>query len=540
VGFSLNKSLERSSIFDDIRFAVSSRPVMIILTLSALFRIAFHFYVMPNSPSVFGPDEGTYAALAKYVAEGLPVQEFPAYGAGLYNSVKSITLPSAFLVQLGMPELMAVRTIASVYGLASSLVLVLCFIILLRLRGQTFNKLSPIFDRKFLALLLIFTFFPSNFVWSTIGLRESGSQFWLITTFYLILKLLESTGRDLWKFTALTSLALTLAYGTRPETALVFSLIAVLTSIVLIFKFRQFLPLIAILLGFFAGQAFTTTPQVETENSLGAFRIIESKLIQNATPKPVENNQSATPKPVENNQSATPKPVENNQSVTPKPVENNQSATPKPVESLAALSDKSLSTKCSQDNEVIRFEGNKFRCKYYNTYQVINRNPAETLESQILSTQILEYKRNVNTIDAQSALPASDCQGLSRELLLLIECNSRELPYRLFAFLFRPLIFLDQGSTTLTLAALENLGWMILVPLSVWVSLRRRENTVDRIINLSLTAYVLLFASAAALYEGNLGTAFRHKSTILWPLIFILMIAPRIIPKSRKEKTTVP
>jgi len=501
---------------------------MLILTLSALFRIAFHFYVLPNSPSVFGPDEGTYAALAKYVAEGLPVQEFPDYGAGLYNSAKSITLPSAFLVQLGMAELMAVRTIASVYGLASSLVLVLCFIVLLRLRGQTFNKLSPIFDRKFLALLLIFTFSPSNFVWSTIGLRESGSQFWLITTFYLILKLLESTGRDLWKFTALTSLALTLAHGARPETALVFSLIAVLTSIVLIFKFRQFLPLIAVSLGVFAGQAFTTTPQVASEKSLGAFRIIESKLIQSATPKPVESNQSATPKPVESNQSATPKPVESN-----------QSATPKPVESLAALPDKSLSAKCSQENEVIRFEGNEFRCKSYNVYQVIKRNPAETLENQILTTQILEYRRNVNTIDAQSALPTSDCQGLSRELLLLIECNSRELPYRFFAFLFRPLIFLDQGSTTLTLAALENLGWMILVPLSVWASLRKKEITIDRIINLSLTSYVLLFASAAALYEGNLGTAFRHKSTILWPLIFILMIAPRIIPKSRKEKTTV-
>jgi hypothetical protein len=105
------------------------------------------------------------------------------------------------------------------------------------------------------------------------------------------------------------------------------------------------------------------------------------------------------------------------------------------------------------------------------------------------------------------------------------------LPYRLFAFLFRPLVFFDQGSTTLTFAALENLGWMILVPLSVWVSLSKRENTVDRFINLSLTSYVLLFASAAALYEGNLGTAFRHKSTILWPLVFILMIAPRILPK---------
>ena len=518
MGFSLNKSLEHSSIFDDIRFALSSRPVMIILTLSALFRIAFHFYVLPNSSSVLGPDEGTYAALAKYVAEGLPVQEFPAYGAGLYNSVKSITLPSAFLVQLGMAELMAVRTIASVYGLASSLVLVLCFITLLRLRGQTFDKLSPSFDRKFLALLLIFTFFPSNFVWSTIGLRESGSQFWLITTFYLILKLLESTGKDLWKFTGLTSLALTLAHGTRPETALVFSLIAGLTSIVLIFKFRQFLPLIAILLGAFAGQALTTTPEVLAESSIGAYKIGEPVVTRGILPIPLKTQTSAK-----------------TQITTPTPVAGNQSAAPTPMEALSRTSEPSLSAFCNQDGQLLEIEGEKFRCKEEMTYKVVKRNVTETVESQILIPQILEYKRNVNTIDAQSALPASDCQGLSRDTLLLIKCNLKELPYRLFAFLFKPLIFLDQGSTTLTLAALENLGWMILVPLSVWVSLRRRENTVDRFISLSLTSYVLLFASAAALYEGNLGTAFRHKSTILWPLIFILMITPGILPKLKRK-----
>ena len=161
------------------------------------------------------------------------------------------------------------------------------------------------------------------------------------------------------------------------------------------------------------------------------------------------------------------------------------------------------------------------------------------MQNQVLTVRILEYKRSVNALGAQSALPVSTCQSSSNEIVKIIKCNLSELPYRLFAFLFRPLIFFDQGSTTLNFAALENLGWMILVPLSVWVSLRRRENTVDRFINLGLTSYVLLFASAAALYEGNLGTAFRHKSTILWPLIFILMIAPRIMPKSRKEKTTV-
>ena len=481
----MNKSLKSPSVIDDIRFALSSRIVMTILAISTVCRIIFHFFVLTNSPSSFGPDERTYAALAKYVAEGLPVEEFPAYGAGLYNSAKSITLPSAFLVQLGMGELSAVRTIASTYGLASTLMLVLCFLALFRLRNQALQKSSPVFDRKFLALLLIFTFFPSNFVWSTIGLRESGSQFWLISTFYFILKLLNSAGRDLWKFTGFCSLALTLAHGTRPETALVFSLIALLASILLLVKFRKFFPLFAILFGVFAGQAFTTTPQVVAEESLGAFKIIEPKQI------------------------------------------------------LEARQDDSASVMCSQADEIIKFDGSEFRCKYSKTYQVIERNPTKTLKNEILTTQILEYKRNVNAIDAQSALPVNECQGPSRDIFRLIECNLNELPYRLFAFLFRPLIFFDQGSTTLTFAALENLGWMILIPISVWVSLRKRENTLDRGVNLSLISYVTVFASAAALYAGNLGTAFRHKSTILWPLVFILMIAPRIWPKFKRKNNSV-
>ena len=503
---SVDNSLKRYSIIDDIKCVLFSRPIQIILALSTLFRIIFHFFVLPNSPSAFGPDEGTYAALSKYVSQGLPVEEFPAYGADLYNSSKSIILPSAFLVQLGMGELGAIRTVASTYGLASSLGLALCFLALLKLRSQSFSILSPMFDRKFLTLLLMFTFFPSNFVWSTVGLRESGSQFWLIITFYLILKILDSTGRGLWKFTALCSLSLTLAYATRPQTSLVFSIIALLTSIILLIRSRNFFPLIAILLGILFGQVFTTTPQTLADESLVAFQIVEQELSQSVTPKPVESNQSVTPKPVDN---------------------------------LEAQGNESASIKCAQENELIQFEGKKFRCKNSKTYRVVERNPTDTLGKQILTTQILDYKRNVNALGAQSALPTSTCQDLSRDILRLLECNLGELPYRLFAFLFRPLIYFDQGSGALTFAALENLSWMILVPFSIWISLRKRENTVDRFVNLALTSYVLLFASAAALYEGNLGTAFRHKSTILWPLIFILMIAQRILPKSRTETRSV-
>ena len=491
MGFSLNKSLKGSLIIDDIRFALSSHFIIIILVLSTICRITLHFIVLPNSPSGLGPDEGTYAALAKYVSEGLPVEEFPGYGPSLYNIARSIILPSAFLVQLGMGELSAVRTIATTYGLASSIVLVLCFLALLELRNQKFQISGLTFDRKSLILLLLFTFLPSNFVWSIMGLRESGSQFWIMTTFYLILKLLGSSGKDSLKFTVLCSLALTLAHGTRPETALVFSLVTLLASIVLLLKLRKFLPTIAILFGIFGGQAFTTIPQVEVGESLGAFQILKTIPIQGSTPKSEET--------------------------------------------LEARKNDAASVACTYNDELIQVEDIKFRCKSYKSYKVTGRNLIKTLKGEISTTQNFEYKRTVNAIGAQSALPANKCEGKSRDIFLLIKCNLSELPYRLFAFLFRPLVFFDQGSTALTFAALENLGWMILIPISVWVSLRKQENTLERVVNLSLISYVILFACASALYEGNLGTAFRHKSTILWPLVLILMIAPRLF-QNRKHK----
>ena len=151
----------------------------------------------------------------------------------------------------------------------------------------------------------------------------------------------------------------------------------------------------------------------------------------------------------------------------------------------------------------------------------------------------LESSRNKNSDGAQSGLPKSNCQGASKAFAIRFVRKLSELPYRLFAFLFRPLIFFDQGTRTLNFAALENLGWMILIPLSIWLALRKKQNSVNQFINLGLTSYVLVFTSFAALYEGNLGTAFRHKSTILWPLVFILMITPSILPKSIRKMTSI-
>ena len=480
-----------------------SKQILAILAISAFIRVIFHFLVLPMSPSNFGPDEGTYAALAKYVSEGLPVEEFPEFGPDLYNSAKSLTLPSAGLIKIGFEELSAVRLVSTFYGIASSLLIAMCFFSYQKIFHKIPRESSVSADFRFVSLLALFSFLPSNFIWSTIGLRESGSQFWLIATFYILMKLFDAVGGDKLKFALLAVVALTCAFGSRPETALIFSVVALALSFGILVKSKKIAFFAVIATGTILGQAFTTTPVVASKESLGAFQVVAPSLNQSSTAKP-----SDTP----------------------------QSSTAKPTDVSVSSEEVNLSEKCQKPNQTIQFEGQLFRCKSKKSYEVVERNPVKTLREQILTTKVLEYKRAVNALDAQSALPIVKCQNDSQNVISLIECNGAELPYRLFAFLFRPLLFFDQGSMSLELAAIENLGWLILIPLFFFVSLRPNKNLRDRVLSSSLATYVFLFASAASLYEGNLGTAFRHKSSILWPIIFTLMIAFQTFPQ-RSSRT---
>ena len=140
---------------------------------------------LPSSPSAFGPDEGTYGYLAKWVSEGKDVTDFPAFGAGLYNTSRSLILPAALLCKLGISELTAVRLTALLYGFAS----ILAFLILMT---YVFPKLKRDQNKKirnlFFVLTIIYAFLPSHLIWSVLGLRESALDFWLILSFLLLLE----------------------------------------------------------------------------------------------------------------------------------------------------------------------------------------------------------------------------------------------------------------------------------------------------------------------------------------------------------------
>jgi len=50
----------------DFRLALSKPFFVGLLISSAILRLLFFYFFLPNKPSEFGPDEGTYGTLANY------------------------------------------------------------------------------------------------------------------------------------------------------------------------------------------------------------------------------------------------------------------------------------------------------------------------------------------------------------------------------------------------------------------------------------------------------------------------------------------
>jgi hypothetical protein len=503
----------------DLKVFFASRFFLRLVFLSLSARVIFQFNFLPKSYSEFGPDEGTYADLARYVAEGLPVQEFPLYGPGLYNSARTLILPSSLLIKFGLNELFALRLISTIAGLLSLIAISLSLIAFIRLsEGQsdidhfTLKKGQKI-------ILFIFAFLPSNFLWSNLGLRESSSQLFLILFTYFSIKLLSPEVQRRFLYTLLAGFSLVLAFGARAETALVFSLLVLIFSIGLAWKLRHPWIGLALLIGFVGGQAFTTTPDVEAKEVLVAVKVLDQR---SSSPKPIQSSESSSPKPIQSSESSSPKPIQSSESSSPKPIQSSESSSPKPK---LIESSQEVSKFCGEENQILIRKSGTYECVNSKEYNVSKIDPAETVKQQILTTKYLEYKRQVNRLDANSALPESVCKISSPIILSEILCNLIDLPYRLLSFLFRPFLLIDSGSSFLNLAGVENLLWLGLIIYAALAACRKSLHKVAKFFIAWLYSYIFTFSIAASLYEGNLGTAFRHKSSILWALALGLLIS---------------
>lgn len=429
--------------------------------------------LLPNSPSALAPDEGTYAGLAKWVAESKSVEQFPTFGAELYYTSRSLTLPAALLIKLGVDSLLAVRLVSIFASIVATFIFAKILLCLVRV-----NELREIKNTKariFISLsILSFAFMPSAFVWSTLGLRESVSKLWILASVYALIKLrshlLENKSHRFVLFAlSLFVLFVSFAFGSRRQTAFVFLIFFCTLLTVLIRQYRPFVLAVSLILGFLGGLTFSSPLPVKWEEE----RVW--RLQTNAGAK-------------------------------------------------GALEEQGLDIPCDPPGKVVRTSDGLAKCfserrvRLITATNFVNQIPVKSLDA-------LETQREANRIGAQTALSDTRCNDQDLSTVSQVLCNARELPYRLFSISIRPLPLFDTGSTSNNLASLENILWISLFAFFALSCFRLIKEGTYNWITLPTLSYVSAFLILSSLYEGNLGTAFRHKSTILWCLLLVIALS---------------
>jgi len=376
------------------------------------------FFVLPNSPSSLAPDEGTYAALTRWIAESKPAADFPAYGEGLYLSGRTIIIPASVLNRIGMGELDAVRLVSSFYGFLS---LILLTFFALKILNNS-DQLSKFNSRLVLLFFTVFAFLPSHFVWSNLGLREGPNEFWVLLAFASLHVIFHFKTR----YQALAYLALfasiVMCFSARPQVGWVLGIGLLMYLVTQIRQAKSLLVIIAVLAGVFLGAAaIAGTPGTP------------GTLIEIAT------------------------------------------------------------------GEVIT---------------MVDGVPSKHAGNQVDAASVIETP---SCPLAQTSIVSSPPSRVG-----VYACILWRAPYMTTTFLSRPFIVGDVTSTSSAIAAIENLMWLLAFGLIGYFIVKRRG--IPRFNKLAPSMiFFALYVVGAGAYEGNMGTAFRHKSLILWVVLALLL-----------------
>jgi hypothetical protein len=373
------------------------------------------FFVLPNTPSSLAPDEGTYAALTRWIAESKPATNFPAFGEGLYLSGRSIIIPASVLNRIGMGELDAVRLVSSFYGFLS---LILLTFFALKLLNNS-DQLSKFNSQLILLLFFVFAFLPSHFVWSNLGLREGPNEFWVLLSFVSVYVIFHFKTRYQGLAYFLLFASILMCFSTRPQAGLVLGVGLLIYLVTRIKQAKSLIAIAAVLSGVFLGS-------IATSGNSGV-SIIE-------------------------------------------------------------------------DPGVV--------------ITMVDGIPSRHTGNQVAAASIIETP---NCPLSNNSVIASAPSRVDTYACILWRA-----PYMTTTFLLRPFIVGDVTSTSSAIAAIENLMWLLAFGLIGYFIVKRRG--IPRFNKLAPSMiFFALYVVGAGAYEGNMGTAFRHKSLILWVVLALLL-----------------
>jgi len=135
-------------------------------------------------------------------------------------------------------------------------------------------------------------------------------------------------------------------------------------------------------------------------------------------------------------------------------------------------------------------------------------------------------------LDAASVIETQACPNTGTSRFDKYFCIAYSAPYTTFTFLFRPMVGSDITSSSSLFAAIENVFWLASALFVLIMFIRNRRLAFFEALAPSLLFFTIYSIGAGA-SEGNMGTAFRHKSLILW--VVILLLASTIVATEERK-----
>ena len=458
------------------------------------------------------PDESTWSNLTNWLVEGNDISQFPGFDRSPFYGAQSLIVPSAWQVEfLNISSLNAVRNTSLIYGMGC---LIVFFYALKLITRSEFSNLSKKHFTFAMGALLVYGLMPSHLFWSLVGLRDSASEFFLLLTLFFVCKSFLSKK---WRWSALPLVGLfsVISFSARAQTAWVLcALVGIIGLMSIVTKTKRPELAVLALTAFFIGQLLSEVP---SKMLLEDVVVTQGNKSLSLT---YTNGEFFYQKPdevwleLENGElEIKTLSMESESSLQSKSLKLDESIASVLRASIGNNDYGSISIKDSDDSPETVIEISRRESQVRNILQGASK-PIDRFVN-------LSIEREGKRENAKSSLPEHECRSFESNSLVLSLCPAEKVFYQFFAFLFRPLIIEKATSMEFTLAAYENLLWLAIFVsvLFFWLKLRFRPNQLDLI----PVFFFLLFAPAAAMTQGNFGTAMRHKSIVLWTFLWIAL-----------------
>ena len=450
------------------------------------------FFALPNTTSNLALDEGNYAGLTEWIAQGNPDYKYPY--TSLYTNSRSLIFPASLLNKLGINRLDSVRIISSLYGFLACLLLANLFLKLYKFKQVRSGEFVPRHS-TFLCLFAAFVFLPSHLTWSLLGLRESAVEFWTLLVFVLVLYVFEAKKRPSILALIGILIAIPLVFMSRPQVGLLLGVTLVIFSLIKVKVKISWVLACITLVGIVLGYAATTGfSNVAADNWSLRLETIDKKLA-NTSPTQLETIDKKL---------ANTSPTQHEQDIAIK--------------------------KCAVEGQKVVIEGIFYICinsvsKKFNGFA--------SLGSAVYNqAEAIPERSEANKVGAGSAIKTIACPNKGQSRIDSYFCIAYRAPYTTFTFLFRPMLGADVTNTSSLFAAIENIFWLAAFLFVIVMLIRNRRLAFFGALAPSLLFFFFYSVSAGA-YEGNMGTAFRHRSLILW--VVILLLASTILASQQRK-----